>query len=1378
MTKIKNTKKGMAKKTLSMSLVVAMLATSNVPVWAAEFSDGSDAAVATEAQTAEAFSDETVEAPAVEDSTEIAEAEAANKDAITAKDLDVSGLTFKLDGNKELDGKATFGNTLTVGGSIKKTTDNTALQDFGFGYRIQGHGDSLLTGNVTGGQVSTMSQGLYGDIWAPAVGQTIELYIFRKDDAAVIDNLVLATFTLEKKEVDGSINLLLNNQIAANNSIFKQTSDGYTVAYTGKTYSFSKDKTDENSIAIDKIKRADNTSVDVKWDKYDVAVSNPIQNVGDVMTIRVTPKEGSGFSGEFTTKVTVVKRQGTKKAEEFLKAELKENLEYEYTGNPIAIPTDKLTVKEQKGYADATLPQDVIKSASIPETDANGTPKVTVVLNADKVNNFDISTKNTLETDNTTGYQVTIKKRDLSKVNVSLAFKKKALDCVPQGLAVKDFWKYLAFATADGTALTLKSTDYTIEVKDGNTVMKANDTFKQGTYTATVAATTNGNCVNSVDFTFIVGSAVSSAKSDNLTNTQYFYTGSEIKPDKTILGDVDVYGKVAGRPDVEKVATIKPAAYEIVGYKNNVDANAAQKGTVPTVTIKVTGGSDYVGRTFDIPFTIQQLTVSKDTVTVPKTVSYEKDYTKAEEYKVQLAVTAKDTDKKTIVKALTANDYTVKYEYKAGQKKADGSYTATANNGKNDLHNFIQSTIVITNKNFRTQDTVSGTAVYGTELTLADKTEIVARALTDSMVKVNPSSYTYTGAAIVPNYYVIDGVTVLYNQADYGTKGEYKYVRCDNNLNVGVAKVVVAGVNDKYSGTASASFEITPANTNDVKVTIDNQIYTGKQVRPRTFKVTLNGNDVTNQFEIVGYGENVSGKGTVELKPVSTTKNFTGANITAEFNIVKEVVTAQLDIYNKNGVKVTNDYKVTNTADSSYAGSSFDFDGTEKTFAATTIKDIQKVDSNDGGLVATKATANDFEVKYYENIAGEKSGLKDNKGNYYNIAYVYLVAKDGSGYTGNKTLPGTKITGVVDYITFAIKNVAFVDKNVTVTNGVYAGGLQVRPQVLVQINGNTLVEGKDYELVVEGEVDGNHYTDATAAKPFKVTVKGKGGYTGSLSSKFDWGIDKKDIKDCDVKVTDGIVTVMNGYVPVPTTEYTSKNNGDGTYTVTANSASKNYTGSKTVKADGKAADEKPDAPMITSVKVVGNKATAILSGDTEGAAGYDYVISTDRDCITNKDYASVNKNQIQTSTTFKYVQQGTYYAYCHAWKRDENGKKVFSDWSNAYPFVVSAITPDAPVITNVTVSGSTIKVTYKAAANATGYDVVLGTSSKKENGETRPYNYGAHKKLNLKEGTVTATFKNVPKGTWTVGMHAFNRTSEDGKKVFSPWSNLKKATVK
>ena len=350
------------------------------------------------------------------------------------------------------------------------------------------------------------------------------------------------------------------------------------------------------------------------------------------------------------------------------------------------------------------------------------------------------------------------------------------------------------------------------------------------------------------------------------------------------------------------------------------------------------------------------------------------------------------------------------------------------------------------------------------------------------------------------------------------------------------------------------------------------------------------------------------------------------------------------------------------------------------------------------------------------------------------------------------------------------------NRTLLLKNGTYAGGLPVKPEILIQIGGSTLVEGKDYKVEV---TDGTTYTDVTNKKIYGIKITGINGYYGSnLTFTNAWGIDKKDLKDCDITVKDGVVSVLNGYIPVASTEYTAKNNGDGTYTVTAVSTSKNYTGSKTVKADGKAEDERPAAPMISSVKVVGNQATAILSGDSEGAAGYDYVISTDRDCIKNKDYASVNKNQVSTSTTFKYVQQGTYYAYCHAWKRDANGKKVFSDWSNAYPFVVSAITPDAPVITNVTVSGSTIKVTYKAAANATGYDVVLGTSSKKENGETRPYHYGNHKVLNLKEGTVTATFKNVPKGTWVVGMHAFNRTSEDGKKVFSPWSNLKKATVK
>ena len=72
----------MAKKTLSMSLVVAMLATSNVPVWAAEFSDGTEAAVTSEAEapvadTADAFTDDVETEAPVADTTVDAEAATA-----------------------------------------------------------------------------------------------------------------------------------------------------------------------------------------------------------------------------------------------------------------------------------------------------------------------------------------------------------------------------------------------------------------------------------------------------------------------------------------------------------------------------------------------------------------------------------------------------------------------------------------------------------------------------------------------------------------------------------------------------------------------------------------------------------------------------------------------------------------------------------------------------------------------------------------------------------------------------------------------------------------------------------------------------------------------------------------------------------------------------------------------------------------------------------------------------------------------------------------------------------------------------------------------------------------------------------------------------
>ena len=1410
MTKIKNTKKGMAKKTLSMSLVVAMLATSNVPVWAAEFSDGSDASVATEAPVAETFSDDVAEAPVVEDTTEADTTDAAT--VTEAGDLILDDVTITK--------SATFGanEKVAVSGTIKYKdgSDVKELKDYYFGWRVKGTTNAIFTDRVASDNTTdkmsfipdfadasswTASQARHID-WSEYAGKTLELYVYNNEnpDDINIAPTVIGETTINKCAIEGTLNL-------------NKTSND--LEYNGKDFYYTDNTADGSDNAVKLVNSGAALTV-TKGDTvpgvsgstwtaatvlkyFDVAATKTAKNANEKLTVTATAKADSPYTGTISAKELEVQKKRFNASDFDLS--VAEGLSYQYTGAAISVPTDKVSFKEKADKLAGVDLSSAVKKAETATTAPADQANVKVILDTTKLKNFDFAgvtgyddtqKEMTLTTSGVALNQnVEITKRDLNADSTSITLK---YGRVPQGTSVDQFAQYnLVFKDKSGTELKLRNnSDYTLFIKDpdNQTVTSTQSFNKVGTYIVTISANEQSNptCKNGQILEVRVASNVIATASFTNTYAPY-YTGTELKPTKEELGKLvisNVNGTVANE-------TLKDDEWEITGYSNNVEASKYDKnGNITTygyVEIKVKGDSSYAGQTYKVPFEIKPLTVSADSVTVPKTVTYNKGNGPASDYKVQLVVTAKDATGK-IVKGLSADDYTVKYEYVDGPN-SDNHPKAPSTEGTNELHDYIKATITIKNPNFA-GDKGANTVVEMPQTTSADKwSEIVEKAITSDMIKINPSSYVYTGGNITPTYTVLDGAIALYDKAIYDTKGEYEQVSITNNKEVGTGTVTVKGVTGKYSGTASANFTITPANTSDVKVTftdVSECQYTGRQVRPRTFKATLNGNDVTNQFEIVSYGENISGKGTVVLKPVDGNKNFTGSNITADFNIIKETVTANLKLYNKNGKDVTSDYKLNKTDGTATAAEVletsvkdngyFDFDGTAKTFVSTALQNITSSSK------VSKATADDFEVKYIDNISGKKSNAK-HKGIDCNVAYVYVVAKDGSGYTGTKqftTADGTTIKGVVDYVAFAIKNVKFVKQNVYVQDATYAGGLPVKPSVLVQINGNTLVEGKDYTLTLEAnghkDPSGVNFVNVTDGKVYKVTVTGINGYTGSEEKDLTWGINKKDIKDCDVKVTNGVVTVMNGYIPVPTTEYTSKNNGDGTYTVTANSTSKNYTGSKSVKADGKAADEKPDAPMISSVKVVGNKATAILSGDSEGAAGYDYVISTDRDCITNKDYDSVNKNQVQTSTTFKYVQQGTYYAYCHAWKRDANGKKVFSDWSNAYPFVVSAITPDAPVITNVTVSGSTIKVTYKAAANATGYDVVLGTSSKKENGETRPYHYGAHKVLNLKEGTVTATFKKVPKGTWTVGMHAFNRTSEDGKKVFSKWSNLKKATVK
>ena len=1324
MTKIKNTKKGMAKKTLSMSLVVAMLATSNVPVWAAEFSDGSETPVATEAPATEAFSDETDATPVVEDAAVEAATETVSSNAYNVKP------TFEnLPNNKTVvwtDSKKVNAKFTVTAADGTNTTDIKYYYAWKIGGTASGETEFDLNKETSAELTLT----------AADAGKTAVLFICAKDNTGTTTWHYESDAIQIKAAQDTELDKL-------------ELSSAWKPVYNGQDQVVTADNIDWTGVTgWNSMKDADKKAFKAN---YKISVSGETKDVTDDGVTVTIESQRPGYTGSKKLNYTIepLELDGTtnKKISEHFKATLK-TTNFKYTGNVIRVKAADVTLTDIDTGEDLSnyLQADDKGYVSLKNTAVQEKGEYILTLNLINgqpekgTKNYTIKALTAPTSGDPDGYRTvktsnkaTVVARDLADVNISI----KPMAIPANGILTD---KNLLITYTD------KDTNEVLSLGSSVVVSTVTGATTKGDYKVTIApmpkqynvigdaktatATLVAADLSSGKFEKGYGTGTND-KTNNVLKAEE-YTGSAVTKTEEQLGDFTVDDKI-----------IDKSLYTIE-YVNNTNARAM---TGSDAVLIVKGKGNYEGSTAVFTFKINQAKVKADTVTTEKKVE-EKDTQNASDYKdsLGLVVKAKNANGKEFT-LVNGTDYTVKYSYKDDSKKT------AAKGGK------IVATITVTNKNFVIDN--SGNTTIVKEVPISHK------VLKSENLKLAETSFTYNGKVVEPDFdIVVDG--------HYKDLKDFDY-KFTNNINAGTATLTVTpkSTNTEFDSevSAKATFEIKPADASKLVGVIASRQYTGYSLEIPSDEINLKlGNDVIDagdNFKLT-YGENRSiGQGTVTLTPKNG--NFTGTK-TVTFDIVGKLLNSgTIKGYDANGIETDGNCT---------------YDGTEHKFAKV-VADIK-----DGKKKLVEGT--DYDLVYVDNVYGKKLTSATNPkekqcgavlavakgtygGNYTDLHTDYNTGVVNGVYTDAN---GNKIANVIAVKTFDIAQLKVNLSSVVVKNAVYAGGLSVKPNVTIVVNGVTLVEGKDYTLDLKGSDD---LVNATTGKTNKVTISFKNGYVAggaSVTATQTWGIDKFDLANADVTVKDGKLSVKCGKVEVDTADYTATANNDGTTTIAAAKTSKNYTGSKTVKTNGTTEAEKPAAPMISSVKVVGNKATAILSSDSDGAAGYDYVISTDRDCITNKDYASVNKNQVQTSTTFKYVQQGTYYAYCHAWKRDANGKKVFSDWSNAYPFVVSAITPDAPVITNVKVSGSTIKVTYKAAANATGYDVVLGTGSKKENGETRPYHYGNHKKLNLKEGTVTATFKNVPKGTWVVGMHAFNRTSEDGKKVFSPWSNLKKATVK
>ena len=220
---------------------------------------------------------------------------------------------------------------------------------------------------------------------------------------------------------------------------------------------------------------------------------------------------------------------------------------------------------------------------------------------------------------------------------------------------------------------------------------------------------------------------------------------------------------------------------------------------------------------------------------------------------------------------------------------------------------------------------------------------------------------------------------------------------------------------------------------------------------------------------------------------------------------------------------------------------------------------------------------------------------------------------------------------------------------------------------------------------------------------------------------------------------------------------------------------------RVIHTDGSITDEngaylRPANTEISSHSIDRNKLTVRLSKGCAGAQGYDFVISKKSDMLKTGKFSKTVSSTGKPQASFKYLSKGTWYVAARSWVLDAQGNKVYGSWSKIKKIKITVITPQQPKITDITVKGNTVTVTYTKCKNATGYEILLGTKYKTSAGEKYP----VKKYVKRTEGknTVTVTFTNVKKGTWYVTVRSWNRTSKNKSRVYSPYSTMKKFKTK
>ena len=256
-----------------------------------------------------------------------------------------------------------------------------------------------------------------------------------------------------------------------------------------------------------------------------------------------------------------------------------------------------------------------------------------------------------------------------------------------------------------------------------------------------------------------------------------------------------------------------------------------------------------------------------------------------------LVVKAKNANGKEF--ALTeGTDYVVeKYKFTTSDDtdtttgEVDGKVKVVLKTTTKNGHKYLKNT------NFIVKD--GEDAIYSSTIT---KT-----TLKSENIKLKKTAYTYTGAAIKPDFdVVVDGRVI--------NPTEYKIKSLTNNVNAGTATMVITGTDGTFTSKTDASitFTIEAADASKLVASVGSQTYTGYSIQPPVTAATLNNVaiNVKDNFTVT-YGENVAmGEGTITLTPKNG--NFTGTK-TITFKITGQMLeNGDFKFYDANGLKIDN----------------------------------------------------------------------------------------------------------------------------------------------------------------------------------------------------------------------------------------------------------------------------------------------------------------------------------------------------------------------------------------------------------------------------------------------------------------------------------------